>query len=59
MVSSTMFPKLAQPLQVGNVSLKNRIIMASLTRNRSRPTNVPTDASELYYEQRAVSEPRG
>ncbi|KAF2161626.1 hypothetical protein M409DRAFT_59011 [Zasmidium cellare ATCC 36951] len=55
MSTSPRFPKLAEPLEVGSVLLKNRVVMSSLTRNRSRPTNVLTEASELYYEQRSWS----
>lgn len=51
MVSST--PNLEAPLELGQLMLRNRTAMASLTRNRSVPTNVPNEANELYYEQRA------
>lgn len=36
---------LQQPLQVGAVHLKSRIVMASLTRSRSAPTDVPNEAN--------------
>lgn len=42
-----------QPLQLGPFTLKNRIVMASLTRSRAVPTNVPIELSAEYYGQRA------
>lgn len=46
--------KLFLPLQVGDLTLKNRIIMAPLTRMRSRqPGNIPYDLNAEYYAQRA------
>ncbi|HEU4708984.1 MAG TPA: alkene reductase [Methylophilaceae bacterium] len=41
------------PIEVGNIELRNRIVMAPLTRNRAGQGNVPTDLNALYYEQRA------
>ncbi|KIP04657.1 hypothetical protein PHLGIDRAFT_109236 [Phlebiopsis gigantea 11061_1 CR5-6] len=46
-------PFLSQPLALGDLTLKNRNIMASLTRNRNVPTNVPNDIVKEYYVQRA------
>ncbi len=43
------------PLQVGDLSLPNRIIMAPLTRVRAGPTHVPNDMMVEYYAQRATS----
>ncbi|PJI43069.1 MAG: alkene reductase [Rhizobium sp.] len=43
---------LFDPIQIGNISLSNRIAMAPLTRNRS-PGAVPNDLNVTYYEQRA------
>ncbi|KAF5311039.1 hypothetical protein D9619_008121 [Psilocybe cf. subviscida] len=40
------------PLQVGDVTLKNRITMSALTRNRA-PNTYPTDLMKEYYVQRA------
>ncbi len=45
--------KLFEPGTVGAVSVKNRIFMAPLTRNRARPDGVPGDLAPLYYSQRA------
>jgi len=46
---STLF----DPLQAGELSLANRIVMAPLTRNRAGPGQVPTDLMVEYYRQRA------
>src|SRR5690606_17110892 len=43
---------LFDPITVGDLSLKNRVVMAPLTRNRS-PNAVPTDLVVEYYSQRA------
>ena len=45
-------PNLFDPLAAGALRLKNRIVMAPLTRNRS-PGAVPTPLTERYYTQRA------
>lgn len=45
---------LFSPIKLGNTSLKNRIIMAPLTRLRSiEPGDVPTDLMKTHYQQRA------
>jgi N-ethylmaleimide reductase len=45
---------LFQPVQVGRYHLRNRTVMAPLTRSRSRqPGNVPTALNACYYAQRA------
>jgi N-ethylmaleimide reductase len=41
------------PIEVGPLTLPNRIVMAPLTRSRAGPGNVPTPLSALYYVQRA------
>jgi len=41
------------PVKVGNLQLKNRIVMAPLTRNRAGEGNVPREMNALYYAQRA------
>lgn len=48
-----MSSKLFTPLQVGNNSLKHRLIMAPLTRFRADDSHVQLDFVEEYYEQRA------
>ena len=44
---------LFQPLQLGGLTLPNRVIMAPLTRARATPDNVPTALMGAYYAQRA------
>lgn len=44
---------ISKTLKVGDLTLKNRNVMASLTRNRNVPTNVPNDIVLEYYVQRA------
>lgn len=39
--------------QLGSLELRNRLVMAPLTRNRAGTGNVPTDLMATYYEQRA------
>ncbi len=46
-------PKLQDPLQVGALTLPNRIIMAPLTRCRASAGRVPNDLMLEYYVQRA------
>ncbi|WP_160008116.1 alkene reductase [Rhizobium sp. 18055] len=46
--------KLFEPTQVGDIAVKNRIVMAPLTRNRS-PGAVPNDLNVEYYTQRATA----
>ena len=44
---------LSRSLRIGDLIIRNRNIMASLTRNRSVPTSVPNDLNVEYYTQRA------
>jgi len=49
-----MEPKLFTPLQLGDLTLPNRIVMAPLTRNRALPDgDVPHALNTEYYAQRA------
>ena len=41
------------PIKIGSIELRNRIVMAPLTRNRAGEGNVPQDMNVTYYEQRA------
>ncbi|WP_085032203.1 alkene reductase [Ensifer aridi] len=43
---------LFDPITIGDITLKNRVVMAPLTRNRS-PKAVPNALNAAYYEQRA------
>ncbi|KAA1467032.1 FMN-linked oxidoreductase [Dentipellis sp. KUC8613] len=45
--------KLFQPLQVGDITLQNRIVMAPLTRHRANDAHEPQDVALEYYTQRA------
>jgi N-ethylmaleimide reductase len=44
---------LLQPVRVGALTLKNRVVMAPLTRRRATDSHVPTDLMRIYYGQRA------
>lgn len=44
---------LFSPIKIGSTELKNRIVMAPMTRNRAGEGNVPTPLAVTYYEQRA------
>ncbi|KZP34343.1 FMN-linked oxidoreductase [Athelia psychrophila] len=44
---------LREEVTLGSVTLKNRIIMSSLTRSRSEPVDVANDLNVEYYRQRA------
>src|SRR6187200_1517684 len=49
-----MVAKLFTPLQAGALHLKNRVVMAPLTRNRALPDgDVPAPLAVDYYRQRA------
>jgi N-ethylmaleimide reductase len=49
----TMTINLFTPLQVGPYRLRNRMVMAPLTRSRAGDGNVPHALNALYYAQRA------
>jgi N-ethylmaleimide reductase len=42
-----------QPVSIGGLQLKNRIVMAPMTRSRSNDAGVPPDYAADYYAQRA------
>ena len=44
---------LFKPFQLGNLQLKNRIVMAPMTRNFSPNNNIPGDNVVDYYRRRA------
>jgi N-ethylmaleimide reductase len=46
-------PKLLSPLQLGDVQIPNRVLMAPLTRVRATEAHVPTSLMAEYYGQRA------
>jgi hypothetical protein len=43
---------LFQPIKVGSVALKHRVVLAPLTRYRANVSHVPLDIVSTYYEQR-------
>ena len=45
--------KLFQPIQVGTVTLKHRVVMAPLTRYRGNTKHTPTDLMVEHYAARA------
>ncbi len=51
--TDTLNSPLFEPLEIGDLKLKNRIVMAPLTRNRAGEGNVPQELNKLYYTQRA------
>jgi N-ethylmaleimide reductase len=44
---------LLQPATLGSLTLRNRIVMAPMTRNRALPGDVPGALAALYYGARA------
>lgn len=50
---STPYPHLFDPLQLGEIAMPNRVLMAPLTRNRAGAGNVPQAMNVRYYRQRA------
>ncbi len=49
-------PSLFDPIRLGSIEAPNRIVMAPLTRGRSRPVHVPISALKAeYYSQRAAA----
>jgi len=44
---------LFQPYTLGDLTLRNRVVMAPMTRNRANSDNVPTPIMAGYYAQRA------
>ena len=46
-------PNLLDPIQIGDLSLPNRVLMAPLTRLRGTADHIPTPMMAEYYSQRA------
>jgi N-ethylmaleimide reductase len=46
---------LLQPVALGGLMLRNRIVMAPMTRNRAQPGDVPGELSAQYYAARAAA----
>jgi len=51
--TATRNDPLFQPIDMGSISLANRVLMAPLTRNRAQPDGVPGDLATTYYRQRS------
>ncbi|PSR71244.1 hypothetical protein PHLCEN_2v12898 [Hermanssonia centrifuga] len=51
--STVLAPYISSQMQLGDLTLKNRNIMSSLTRSRSFPDAVPNKYNVEYYTQRA------
>jgi len=45
--------QLLSPVKLGSLELKNRVVLAPLTRARAGPSRIPNDLITTYYEQRA------
>lgn len=53
-IVSEKLPRLFSPLQLGEIRLAHRVVMAPLTRMRSaQPGNIPQEMNVEYYSQRA------
>lgn len=44
---------LLQPYQLGSLALRNRVVMAPMTRSRATSSGEPSELAALYYTQRA------
>ncbi|KAJ1305437.1 hypothetical protein OPQ81_000447 [Rhizoctonia solani] len=53
MSTSNLSSKLYTPLQVGDINLAHRVVMAPLTRYRANDTHAHTELGVQYYAQRA------
>ncbi|NNU17630.1 alkene reductase [Parvularcula sp. ZS-1/3] len=55
-MADAKFPELFEEVQLGDLKLRNRFMMAPLTRSRSQqPGNVPHGLNALYYAQRSAA----
>lgn len=52
-MSTNTLGVLFEPVELGELKLANRIVMAPMTRNRAQPDGVPTEIMVTYYAQRA------
>ncbi|HEU4569934.1 MAG TPA: alkene reductase, partial [Gemmatimonadales bacterium] len=48
-----MYERLLSPVRLGEIPLRNRVVMAPMTRNRARRDEVPGEMAATYYGQRA------
>jgi N-ethylmaleimide reductase len=49
----TIVPNLFKPIKIGEHTLKNRVVMAPMTRARAGAERMPNDAMAEYYRQRS------
>ncbi|PZV25573.1 MAG: alkene reductase [Snowella sp.] len=52
-MTQTISPHLLSPVQLGDLSLPNRVVLAPLTRSRAGESRIPNDLMATYYSQRA------
>ena len=45
---------LFEPLSIGDLHLKNRIVLAPMTRSRAGVERVPNELMAKYYHQRSI-----
>ena len=53
MATATTSPNLLSPYKLGDLSLKNRVVMPPLTRGRAVEQGIPNELMAQYYSQRA------
>jgi N-ethylmaleimide reductase len=53
MNTQTASPRLLEPFQLGDLVLKNRVVMAPMTRARAGEMRIPNSLMATYYAQRA------
>ncbi len=52
-MAQTLSPHLLSPVQLGDLSLPNRVVLAPLTRSRAGESRIPNDLMATYYTQRS------
>ena len=51
-MSTSLIPKLFQPIRVGTANLQHRVVLAPMTRARADAQHVPVPLAVEYYKQR-------
>ena len=51
-MSTSLIPKLFQPIRVGTANLQHRVVLAPMTRTRADAQHVPGPLAVEYYKQR-------
>jgi N-ethylmaleimide reductase len=54
-ISGVAVKELFEPVRLGALALRNRIVMSPMTRSRAGPGDVPTELHAEYYRQRAAA----